>query len=146
MSELTHNLTKSFKIICKKWFLGMSCNDDDENELMMNCFCGMVDRWKAFSLISKSPTRCQQCLNLHRTCAESEFKLSWMRLCSSKAKELLRLWLLLWKRNQIQIQTIKHEMIYRRREKIISSLRFLRGSDASQSAFRTYLRQSFLLK
>ena len=26
---------------------------------MMNCFCGMVDRWKAFSLIS-SPDHCQK--------------------------------------------------------------------------------------
>ena len=46
--------------------------------MMMNCFCGMVDRRKAFSLIPagtivrdphhrKSPTRREQGLNLRRT-------------------------------------------------------------------------------
>ena len=46
--------------------------------MMMNCFCGMVDRRKAFSLFPvgtiirdphhrKSLTRCEQGLNLRRT-------------------------------------------------------------------------------
>ena len=34
-------------------------DDDDDDELMMNCFCGMVDRRKAFSLIS-SWDHCQR--------------------------------------------------------------------------------------
>ena len=44
--------------------------------MMMNCFSGMVDRRKVFSLISifrdphhhESPTRWEQDLNLHETC------------------------------------------------------------------------------
>ena len=46
--------------------------------MMMNCFCGMVDRRKAFSIISsqdivrdahhrESPTRREQDLNLRRS-------------------------------------------------------------------------------
>ena len=58
--------------------------------MMMNCFCGMVDRPKAFSLIS-SRDHCQRS-SLSRisdtpsrvwTCAEPEFRLSWMKLRSS---------------------------------------------------------------
>ena len=41
----------------------------------MNCFCGMVDWQKLFSLISC----CEQGLN----CAEPEFRLSWIKSCSS---------------------------------------------------------------
>ena len=59
---------------------------------MMNCFCGMVDRQKAFSLISSwdhcqrsSPswisTRREQDLNLHKTWIQ--FRLCWMKLCST---------------------------------------------------------------
>ena len=59
--------------------------------MMMNCFCGMVDRQKAFSLIP-SRDHCQRsspsqisCTPQSRiwTCAEPEFRLSWMKLCSS---------------------------------------------------------------
>ena len=43
--------------------------------IMMNCYCaGMVDRRKAFSLISSRD---------HWTCAEPEFRLCRMKLCSS---------------------------------------------------------------
>ena len=53
-------------------------DDDDDDELMMNCFCGMIDRRKGFSLISsrdqcqrfyhsESLTRCEQDLNLRKT-------------------------------------------------------------------------------
>ena len=34
-------------------------DDDDDDDMMMNCFCGMVDRRKAFSLIS-SRDHCQR--------------------------------------------------------------------------------------
>ena len=47
--------------------------------IMMNCFCGMVDRRKAFSLISSR----DNCQSRVWTCAEPEFRLSWMKLCSS---------------------------------------------------------------
>ena len=58
--------------------------------MMMNCFCGMVDRRKVFSLIF-SWDHCQilTIANLRHaasrvwTCAESEFRLSWMKLCNS---------------------------------------------------------------
>ena len=40
--------------------------------MMMNCFCGMVDRRKAINVIS-SRDHCQN----------SEFRLNWMKLCSS---------------------------------------------------------------
>ena len=56
----------------------------------LNCFCGMVDRRKAFSLISSrdhcqrsSPSRISDTLSRVWTCAEPEFRLSWMKLCSS---------------------------------------------------------------
>ena len=55
--------------------------------MMMNCFCGMVDRRKAYSLISSwdhcqssSPSRI--CSRIW-TCAEPEFSTCWMKLCSS---------------------------------------------------------------
>ena len=58
--------------------------------MMMNCFCGMVDRRKAFSLISSrdhcqrsSPLRISDMPSRVWTCAEPEFRLSWMKLCSS---------------------------------------------------------------
>ena len=38
-------------------------DDDDDDELMMNCFCGTVDRRKAFNLIS-SRDHCQRSLPL----------------------------------------------------------------------------------
>ena len=59
--------------------------------IMMNCFCGMVDRRQAFSLIS-SQEDCQRSSLLRISdkpragfwaCAEPEFRLSLMRLCSS---------------------------------------------------------------
>ena len=57
---------------------------------MMNCFCGMVDRRKAFSLISSrdhcqrsSPSRISDTPSRVWTCAEPEFRLSWMKFCSS---------------------------------------------------------------
>ena len=58
--------------------------------LMMKCFCGLVDWWKTFSLIS-SQYHCQRsCIanlwhSMRRvwTCTEPEFRLSWMKLCSS---------------------------------------------------------------
>ena len=58
--------------------------------MMMNCFCGMADRRKAFSLISSrdhcqrsSPSRISDTPSRLWTCAEPEFRLSWMKLCSS---------------------------------------------------------------
>ena len=60
--------------------------------MMMNCFCGMVDRREAFSLIysrdhcqRSSPSRISNTLRASRvwTCAGPEFRLSWMKLCSS---------------------------------------------------------------
>ena len=54
---------------------------------MMNCLCGMVDRRKAFGLISSrdhcqrsSPSRIS---DTPRAGFEPEFRLSWMKLCSS---------------------------------------------------------------
>ena len=56
---------------------------------LMNCFCGMVDRRKAFSFISSrdhcqrsSPSRISDTLSRVWTCAEPEFRLSWMKFCS----------------------------------------------------------------
>ena len=77
--------------------------------MMMNCCCGMVDRRKVFSLISSrdhcqrsSPSRIS---NTPWAGFEPEFRLSWMKLCSSDNhytwrklshqpadKTLLRLW------------------------------------------------------
>ena len=59
--------------------------------IMMNCFCSMVDRRKAFSLIS-SLDHCQRswpsrisdtAVSRVWTCTEPEFRLRWMKLCSS---------------------------------------------------------------
>ena len=57
--------------------------------MMMNCFCGMVDRRKAFSLISSrnhsqrpSPLQIPDAASRVWTYAEPEFRLSWMMLCS----------------------------------------------------------------
>ena len=54
---------------------------------LMNCFCGMVDRRKAFSLISSrdhcqrsSPSRIS---DTPRAGFEPEFRVSWMKLCCS---------------------------------------------------------------
>ena len=59
---------------------------------MMNCFCGMIDQGKAH-LLALFPTRTLSEIltnaNLWHTasriwtCAEPEFRLSWMKLCSS---------------------------------------------------------------
>ena len=49
--------------------------------MMMNYLCGMANREKAFSLIS-----CRDCCQRSspsRICAEREFRLCWMKLCSS---------------------------------------------------------------
>ena len=59
--------------------------------MIMNCFCGMVDRRKTFSLISSldyshwsSPSWISDTpQKTIWTCAEPEFRLSWMNLCSS---------------------------------------------------------------
>ena len=64
---------------------GLWTFDDDELK-MMNCLCGMVDWRKAFILIS---SRDLTIANLRHTasrvwaCAEPEFRLCWMKLCSS---------------------------------------------------------------
>ena len=59
--------------------------------MMMNCFCGMVDWRKVFSLIS-SRDHCQRSSPSRifdtpragfEACAEPEFRLCWMNLCSS---------------------------------------------------------------
>ena len=56
-------------------------------QMMMNCFCGMVDRRKRFSLISNRDY-CKKSLpsSTHReqiwTYAETEFRLCWMKLCN----------------------------------------------------------------
>ena len=62
-----------------------------DNELMMNWFCRMVDRRKALtSYFNPGPlSKILTTANLRHvairvwTCAESEFRLCWMRLCSS---------------------------------------------------------------
>ena len=60
--------------------------------MMMNCFCGMADRRKAFSLISSRNHSLSEILTIANlqhaairvcACAEPEFRLSWMKLCSS---------------------------------------------------------------
>ena len=57
---------------------------------MMNCFCGMIDWWKTFSLISQ-PEPLSDFLTIANlwyettrvwTCAEPEFSLSWEKLCA----------------------------------------------------------------
>ena len=57
---------------------------------MIDCFCGMVDQRKVFSLIS-SQDHCQRSSPLQTckhaasriwTCAEPEFKICWKKLCS----------------------------------------------------------------
>ena len=55
--------------------------------IMMNCFCGMIDQQKAFSLIS-SPDHCQrsspsQISHMQQAGFEPAQNLSWMKLCSS---------------------------------------------------------------
>ena len=60
-----------------------------ERLMMMNCFCGMVDRRKAFSLISNR----YHCLDQRSSSSrisdtpqagfEPELRLYWMKLCSS---------------------------------------------------------------
>ena len=67
--------------------------------MMMNCFCGMVDRRKAFSLISSrdncqksSPSRISNTPSRVWTCAEPEFRLSWMKLCSSDNHYTMACW------------------------------------------------------
>ena len=59
--------------------------------MMMNCFCGMVDRRKAFYPYFQ-PGPLSEILTITNlwhtasrvwTCAEPEFRLSWMKLCSS---------------------------------------------------------------
>ena len=63
---------------------------DMQMMVMINCFCGMVDRRKALSLFPsgtivrdpnhrESPTRRMQGLNLRRTWVQT----SWMKLCSN---------------------------------------------------------------
>ena len=59
------------------WFFSKS----DE----LNCFCGMVDQRKTFSLIS-SRDHCQKSSPwtwVQNLSAEPQFRLSWMKLCSS---------------------------------------------------------------
>ena len=58
--------------------------------MIMNCFCGMVDRRNAFSFISSwehcqrsSPSQIWHTASRVWTCAEPEFRLSSMKLCSS---------------------------------------------------------------
>ena len=81
------------------WILNNNDNDNKNadisllpiSSMMMNCLCGMVDRRKAFSLISSRDylskiltiENLRHALSSVWTCAEPEFKLSWMRLCSS---------------------------------------------------------------
>ena len=59
-------------------------------KMMMNCFCGMVGRRKTFRFISSRDmseiltiTNLRHATSRVRICAESEFRLSWMKLCSS---------------------------------------------------------------
>ena len=56
--------------------------------MMMNCFCDMLDRRNVFSLISSrdhcqrfSPSRVCHAESRAWTCAEPEFRFSWMKLC-----------------------------------------------------------------
>ena len=58
--------------------------------MMMSCFCGMVDRRKAFSLISSryhwqgvSPSQISNTPQRIWIRAELQFSLFWMKLCSS---------------------------------------------------------------
>ena len=76
------------KILFKTNFHFLKVEECFMMKMMMNCFCGMVDRRKACSLFPagtivrdrhnrKSPTRRKQDLNLF------EFRLCLMKLCSS---------------------------------------------------------------
>ena len=65
-------------------------NDDDMMMMMMNCFCGMVDRQKAFSLISNwghcqrsSPPRISGTPQAGFEPALDLLRFSWMKLYSS---------------------------------------------------------------
>ena len=60
-------------------------------EIWMNCFCGMVEQLKAFTPYFQ-PGPSSEILTIANlrhagskvwTCAESEFRLCWMKLCSS---------------------------------------------------------------
>lgn len=59
--------------------------------MVMNCFCRMVDRRKALSLTSRPGPKSEFLINTNLRhnanriwkCAELEFRLCWMRLCSS---------------------------------------------------------------
>ena len=66
-------------------------DDDDDNDYDQRGFCGMVDQRKTFSLIF-SLDHCRQRFSQSWisdtpsriwTCAEPEFRLCWMELCSS---------------------------------------------------------------
>ena len=71
--------------------LSESKNSSKSNLTNMNCFCGMFDRQKAFTsyfqpgLLSEILTVANLRLPASRvwTCAESEFRLFWTKLCSS---------------------------------------------------------------
>ena len=57
--------------------------------MMVNCFCGMVDQQKALRLTSivRDPyhRNLQHAVSRTWTCTEPEFRLCWMKLCSSCA-------------------------------------------------------------
>ena len=74
---------KTLEIFCKSLMMMMM--------IMMNCFCGMVDRRKAFMPYFQ-PEPLSEILTIANlrhtanrvwTCAESEFRLCRMKLCSS---------------------------------------------------------------
>ena len=92
--------------------------------MMMNCFCGMVDQRKACSLISSWNHPLSEILimaNLRYsvsriwTWEEPEFRLRWMKLCSSDnhsstALHHARQSKVLWKDSLLQISlSAKHE-------------------------------------
>ena len=66
-------------------------DDDDDDDVMINCFCGMAEQRKAFRIISSQDhlSEILTIANIRRaasriwTCLEPEFRLCWMKFCSS---------------------------------------------------------------
>ena len=64
--------------------------DEHDRLLMMNCFCGIVDRRKALTLISSrdnyqsfSPSQTSDTLRAGFELPQNQFRLYWRKLCNS---------------------------------------------------------------
>ena len=71
-----------------------------------NYFCGMIDRRKAFSLVS-CRDHFQMSASWVWTCAEPEFRLSWMKLCSSDNHGAIMSWFQIYKHDWSDLLLIK---------------------------------------